>query len=208
MARNTGPVCRQCRREQAKLFLKGEKCYTKCVLDQRPTPPGSAKPQRGKPSEYQKRLREKQKLRRMIAMTERPFRRLMEKAAKSSGKTAAALMQALETRLDNITRRLGFATSLNTARQLVVHGHVRVNGNCVTIASYRVRVGDVVALSPKVKDNMNVKLALEFADKKAERPSFLEFNLEELSGKLLREPTREETSFGVDDQLIVEYYSR
>ena len=99
MARNTGPVCRQCRREQAKLFLKGEKCYTKCVLDQRPTPPGSAKPQRGKPSEYQKRLREKQKLRRMIAMTERPFRRLMERAAKSSGKTAAALMTSLETRL-------------------------------------------------------------------------------------------------------------
>ena len=208
MARNTGPVCRMCRREQAKLFLKGEKCFTGCTLDKRPTPPGMARPQRGKPSEYKIRLREKQKLRQMIMMTERPFARMMEKAARTPGKTAEALMRNLEMRLDSVVRRLGFATSLSTARQLVLHGHVRVNGRWNNIPSYHVKVGDVIALNPKLKDNAAIKLALEFAEKKATRPAFLEFNGEDFSGKLLREPAREEASFPVNDQLIVEYYSR
>lgn len=208
MARYTGAVCRLCRREQTKLFLKGEKCYTKCTLDNRPTTPGMAKPQRGKPSEYQVRLREKQKLRRMAMMTERPFWRVMQHAAKSPGNSAKVLMQSLETRLDNIVRRLGLATSLNGARQLVMHGHVKVNGKAVDIPSYQVRVGDVVALNPRLKDNTGVKLALEFADKKLPRPPFLEFDAGELSGKLVREPAREECSFPVNDQLVIEYYSR
>ncbi len=208
MARYTGAVCRLCRREQTKLFLKGEKCYTKCVLDNRPTPPGAAKPQRGKPSEYQIRLREKQKLRRMISMMERPFRVLMRKASRTRGNSAAVLMVSLETRLDNIVRRLGLATSLSTARQFVQHGLVRVNGKALTIPSYHVEEGDTVALHPKLKGNVGVKLALEFAEKKATRPSFVEFNADELSGKLTRMPSREETSFKVNDQLIVEYYSR
>jgi small subunit ribosomal protein S4 len=197
-----------CRREQTKLFLKGEKCYTKCVLDNRPTPPGAAKPQRGKPSEYQIRLREKQKLRRMIGMTERPFHRVMEKASRSSGNAAVVLMQTLETRLDNVVRRAGFATSLSTARQLVHHGHVKVNGEVLDIPSYAVKVGQTVTLSPKLKDNVNVKLALEFCEKKAPRPSYLEYDASKLSAKLLREPSRDETAFTVNDQLIVEYYSR
>lgn len=208
MARYTGAVCRLCRREQVKLFLKGEKCYTKCVLDNRPTPPGMAKAQRGKASEYQVRLREKQKLRRMVSMTERPFQRMMERASRSAGNTAQELIGSLETRLDNIVRRLGFATSLSTARQLVLHNHVRVNGRTVNIPSCRIRVGDVVGLSPKLKENVGVKLSLEFAEKKSQRPSFLEYNEGEFSGKLLRDPARDETSFAVNDRLIIEYYSR
>ncbi|MFC1678886.1 30S ribosomal protein S4 [Elusimicrobiota bacterium] len=208
MARYTGPVCRLCRREQTKLFLKGEKCHTKCVLDSRPTPPGMAKPQRGKPSEYQKRLREKQKLRRMVSMTERPFRRQMERASRTRGNSAAVLLKALEVRLDNIVRRLGFATSLIGARQLVAHGHVQVNGKKLDIPSYGVRVGDVVALDSRMRENTGVKLAMEFAEKKAPRPPFLEYDGGKLSGKLTREPGRDEASFTVNDQLIVEYYSR
>lgn len=208
MARYTGPVCRLCRREQTKLFLKGEKCHTKCVLDSRPTPPGMAKPQRGKPSEYQKRLREKQKLRRMVGMTERPFRRQMERASRTRGNSAAVLLRTLETRLDNIVRRLGFSTSLIGARQLVQHGHIRVNGKPLNIPSYEVRIGDAVSLDPRLRDNTGVKLAMEFADKKAPRPPFLEYDGEHLSGKLTREPGRDEASFTVNDQLIVEYYSR
>jgi len=208
MSRYIGPVCRLCRREQTKLFLKGEKCYTKCVLENRPTPPGLAKPQRGKPSEYAIRLREKQKLRRMIAMTETPFKRLVARASKSKESTAQVLMGLLETRLDNIVRRLGLATSLATARQLVLHGHVKVNGKAINIPSYHVKVGDVIALSPKLKENVGVKLSLDHARRKSLRPSFVEFDEAVLSGKLLRDPAREETSFPVNDQLIVEYYSR
>ncbi|MFH2203621.1 MAG: 30S ribosomal protein S4 [Elusimicrobiota bacterium] len=208
MARYTGPVCRMCRREQTKLFLKGEKCHTKCVLDNRPMPPGNAKPQRGKPSEYKIRLREKQKLRRMISMTETPFKTMMKKASHSRGNAAAELMIGLETRLDNIVRRAGFATSLSTARQLVQHRMVRVNGNRVNIPSYHVHVGDVVSLDQRMKANPGVKLALEFVEKKAVRPSYLEYSEENRAAKVVRRPTREETSFAVNDQLIVEYYSR
>lgn len=208
MARYTGAVCRLCRREQTKLFLKGEKCYTKCVLDNRPTPPGAAKPQRGKPSEFQIRLREKQKLRRMIGMTERPFSRVMEKASQSSGNAAVVLMQTLEMRLDNIVRRSGFATSLSTARQLVQHNHVKVDGKPLNIPSYTVKVGETVSLSAKLKDNVGIKLALEFCEKKAPRPSYLECDPSKLTAKLVREPSRDETAFTVNDQLIVEYYSR
>lgn len=208
MARYTGAVCRLCRREQTKLFLKGEKCYTKCILDSRPTPPGMAKPQRGKPSEYQIRLREKQKLKRMLMMTETPLVKAMADASRSPGNSAAVLLAGLETRLDNIVRRLGFATSVNTARQLVRHGHIKVDGKTVDIPSYGVGVGQEVALNPKMKDNVGVKLALDFADKKTNRPAYLSYDAEKLSGKLVREPGREESSFPVNDRLIVEYYSR
>lgn len=208
MARYTQAVCRLCRREQTKLFLKGEKCYAKCVLDRRPTPPGMAKAQRGKPSEYQKRLREKQKLRRMLNMTEQPFRRVMERAARSPGNSAAVLLRSLELRLDNIVRRLGLATSLATARQLVLHGHVRINGRAVNVPSCEVKVGDVVSIDPTLHENTGIKLALEFTEKKTPRPAFLEFDAEKLTGKLLREPARDESSFPVNDQLIIEYYSR
>ncbi|MBI5594986.1 MAG: 30S ribosomal protein S4 [Elusimicrobia bacterium] len=208
MARYTGAVCRLCRREQTKLFLKGEKCYTKCILDSRPTTPGMAKPQRGKPSEYQIRLREKQKLKRMMLMTETPLQRAMAEASRSPGNSAGMLLRTLELRLDNIVRRLGLATSVSTARQLVRHGHVRVDGKIVNIPSYTVKVGQEIQLEPGMKDNVGVKLALDFAEKKANRPAFVSFDSEKLIGKLVREPGREESSFPVNDRLIVEYYSR
>lgn len=208
MAKYIGPVCRLCRREGTKLFLKGEKCYTKCVLDSRPTPPGAAKPQRGKPSEFAVRLREKQKLRRLALITEGPLQRLMGRASKASGKTGEALLRYLELRLDNVVRRLGFAVSLKSARQLVLHNHVRVNGRYVNIPSYEVRAGDVVTLGPGMAENFVVKQGVEMAEKRKNRPSFLEFNPAEMSGRVLREPSREEMSFPVQEQLIVEYYSK
>jgi len=191
-----------------KLFLKGEKCYTRCVLERRPTPPGMAKPQRGKPSEYAIRLREKQRLKRMIAMTEGPFAIKMAKASKSPGMTGTVFLKRLELRLDNIVRRLGFATGINMARQLVLHRHVRVNGRRVNVASVELKVGDVVQLEANMKENVGVKLALEHLSRKGQLPAFIEFNEADLSGKIVREPAREESSFPVNDQLIVEYYSR
>ncbi len=208
MARHIGPVCRLCRREQVKLFLKGDKCITKCTLEKRPTTPGMAKPQRGKPSEYAIRLREKQKLRRMALMTERPLQHLVARASKATGKTGEELLRYLECRLDNIVRRMGVATSIKYARQLVLHGHVRVNGEPVNIPSYEVKPGDKISVDLKLRENVNVKLSLDTASRKSLRPSFLEFNEAELSAKVLREPSREEVSFPVTEQLIVEYYSK
>lgn len=208
MARYIGPVCRLCRREQTKLFLKGEKCFTKCVLDERATVPGMAKPQRSKPSEFMIRLREKQKLRRMALITERPFEHLVARASRSTGKTGEELLKYMELRLDTVVRRMGFATSIKTARQLVLHGHVKVNGKPVNIPSYEVKEGSVIALNPKLKENVGVKLALEYAAKKSTRPAFVEFNESDFSGKLVRLPTREEMSFPISEQLVVEYYSK
>lgn len=208
MSRYIGSVCKLCRREQTKLFLKGDKCYTKCVLEKRPTTPGMAKPQRGKPSEFAIRLREKQKLRRMVCMNETPFEKLVAKASKSSISTGDYLLRSLEMRLDNVTRRLGFATSLKTARQLVLHNHIRVSGKVINIPSYVVKSGDVITLSPKLKDNVSVKLSLDTAKRQGNRPIFLELNEADLSGKVLRIPERQEMSFPVTEQLIVEYYSK
>ncbi len=208
MARYLGSVCKLCRREQTKLFLKGDKCFTKCVLDARPTTPGMAKPQRGKPSEFSIRLREKQKLRRLIQMNEKPFRRLVEKAGKAKMSSGEHLLRSLELRLDNVVRRMGFATSLKTARQLVLHGHVRVGGKPVNIPSYPVKPGDQIALTAGIKDNTGVKLSLETAKRLNNRPSFVEVDLDQLSGKVIRAPERAEMSFPVTEQLIIEYYSK
>ena len=208
MSRYTDAVCKLCRREQQKLFLKGDKCYTKCVFEKKPTTPGMAKPQRGKPSAYSIRLREKQKLRRMIQMNERPFERKVAEASKAREASGDHLLRALELRLDNVVRRMGIATSLKTARQLVKHGHVKVGGKLVNIPSFAVKAGQVISLTPKLKENVGVKLSLETAKKLNNRPAFLEFNEAELSAKLLRIPERSEMSFKIDDQLIIEYYSR
>lgn len=208
MARYTDAVCKLCRREQQKLFLKGDKCYTKCVLEKRPGTPGMAKPQRGKPSAYSIRLREKQKLRRMIQMTERPFEHAVANASKAREASGDHLLRSLELRLDNLVRRMGVATSIKTARQVVMHGHVKVNGRGVNIPSYPVKAGDLVALSPKLKENVGVKLSLETAKKLNQRPTWIEFNEEQLSAKVLRKPERAEMSFPINDQLIIEYYSR
>ncbi len=208
MSRYTDAVCRLCRREQQKLFLKGDKCYTKCVMEKREGGPGIAKPQRGKPSAYSIRLREKQKLRRMIQMNERPFERRVADASKAREASGDHLLRSLELRLDNIVRRAGLATSLKTARQLVKHGHIKVAGRAVNIPSYTVRAGETVSLSSKLKENVGVKLSLDTAKKLNNRPAFLEFNEADLSAKLLRIPERGEMSFPINDQLIIEYYSR
>lgn len=208
MARYIGPVCKLCRREQTKLFLKGEKCYTKCVLDKRETVPGMAKPQRSKPSEYMIRLREKQKLRRMVSITERPFQHLVARASRSTGKTGEELLKYMEVRLDNLVRRLGYAVSLKTARQLVLHGHIKVDGRPVNIPSFEVEPGSVISLDPAMKENANVKFSMEHATRKSSRPAFMEWNEGSFSGKLARWPAREEMAFPVTEQLIVEYYSK
>src|SRR5271170_3273815 len=208
MSRYIESVCKLCRREQTKLFLKGDKCYTKCVLEKRPTTPGMAKPQRGKPSAFQIRLREKQKLRRYISMNERPFERLVANASKSKVASGDHLLRALELRLDNVVKRMGVATSLKTARQLVLHGHVKIGGKKVSIPSYPVKAGEVISLSPKLKENVGVKLSLETAKKLNNRPSFIEFDEATLTAKVLRIPERAEMSFPINDQLIIEYYSR
>ncbi|NNN07034.1 MAG: 30S ribosomal protein S4 [Elusimicrobia bacterium] len=208
MSRYTDAVCRLCRREQQKLFLKGDKCYTKCVLEKREGGPGVAKPQRGKPSAYSIRLREKQKLRRMIQMNERPFERKVAEASKAREASGDHLLRALELRLDNVVRRSGLATSLKTARQLVKHGHVKIGGKPVNIPSYAVKAGEVISLTPKLKENVGVKLSLDTAKKLNNRPAFIEFNEAELSAKVLRIPERAEMSFPINDQLIIEYYSR
>ncbi|MDD5305310.1 MAG: 30S ribosomal protein S4 [Elusimicrobia bacterium] len=208
MARYTDAVCKLCRREQQKLFLKGDKCYTKCILEKRPGIPGMAKPQRGKPSAFSIRLREKQKLRRMIQMNERPFERAVTNATAAREASGDALLRGLELRLDNIVRRMGVATSIKTSRQLVLHGHVKIGGKVVDIPSYPVKPGTVVSVNVKLKENVGVKLSLETAKKLSNRPAFLEFDETALSAKVLRIPERGETSFPINDQLIIEYYSR
>ena len=208
MSRYIESVCKLCRREQTKLFLKGDKCYTKCVLEKRPTTPGMAKPQRGKPSAFAIRLREKQKLRRYVSMNERPFERLVAAASKAKEASGDHLLRALEMRLDNIVKRMGVATSLKTARQLVLHGHVKVNGGTVNIPSFPVKPGHVIVLTPKLKENVGVKLSLDTAKRLNNRPSFIEFNEEQMTGKVTRTPERAEMSFPVTEQLIIEYYSK
>ncbi|MEK7859552.1 MAG: 30S ribosomal protein S4 [Elusimicrobiota bacterium] len=208
MARYIEAVCKLCRREQTKLFLKGDKCYTKCILEKRPGTPGMAKPQRGKPSAYSIRLREKQKLRRMVSMTERPFERLVAEASKAREASGDFLLRALELRLDNVVKRMGVATSLKTARQLVLHNHVKVGGKTVNIPSFAVSAGDVITLSPKLKENVGVKLSLDTAKRQNSRPSFMEFNEAEFTAKVTRVPERAEMSFPVTEQLIIEYYSK
>ena len=208
MSRYTDAVCKLCRREQQKLFLKGDKCYTKCVLEKKPGIPGMAKPQRGKPSAYAIRLREKQKLRRMIQMNERPFASKVAEASEAREASGDHLLRALELRLDNVVKRMGVSTSLKTARQLVKHGHVKIGGKKVSIPSYPVKAGEVISLNTKLKENVGVKLSLETAKKLNNRPSFLEFDETTLTAKVLRIPERAEMSFPINDQLIIEYYSR
>ena len=206
--RYTGPVCKLCRREQAKLFLKGDKCLTKCTFDKRSVIPGAAKPQRGKPSAYALRLREKQKLRRLASVAEKPFKRLVEAASQSSEASGEYLLRALEMRLDNVVRRMGLATSLKQARQLVRHGKVKVSGRVVSVPSCAIEAGDVVALDVRARENVGIKLSLETAQRLNQRPSYLEFNAAEFSAKIVRLPERAEMSFPVNEQLIIEHYSK
>jgi small subunit ribosomal protein S4 len=207
MGRYTDAVCRLCRREGMKLYLKGEKCYTeKCPVHKRPVPPGMHGQGRRKLSEFGVRLREKQKLRRIYGIYETQFKTYFQQAAKTKGVTGVRLLQLLETRLDNAVYRLGFATARKEARQMVRHGHIAVNGRKVTIPSYQVRVGDVIGATGRGKDHPRVKELA--ATGLRTLPSWLEFSAERLEGRVLAMPAREEIDVPVSEQLIVEYYSR
>lgn len=210
MSRYIGPVCKLCRREGTKLFLKGEKCFTKCILDKRKEIPGQhGKSFRNKKlSEYSKRLREKQKLRRMISVGERPFRRYFAWASRQKGLTGENLLRLLETRLDNVTQRLGFTISKAAARQMVLHGHVLVNGKTVGVPSYQLRPGDTVTLKENARQNAFYQKWWEESQKNTNLPSWLERDAAQFSGKIKNWPLRDEMSFAVNEQLIVELYSK
>jgi small subunit ribosomal protein S4 len=209
MARYIGPVCRLCRREGMKLFLKGERCYTeKCAIEKRNVPPGQhGRSRRAKLVGYGMQLREKQKVKRIYGVLENQFRRYFEAADRQKGITGELLLQMLERRLDNVVYRLGFATSRPQARQLVRHGHFSVNGRKVDIPSYAVRQGDMVAVRQGSRENATIKYAMEEVKGRG-IPEWLVPDEAGLAGKVSSLPTREQINLPVQEQLIVELYSK
>ncbi len=208
MGRYTGSVCRLCRREGVKLFLKGSKCMTdKCPLEKRNYPPGQHGRRRVKLSEYGIRLREKQKLRRIYGVSESQFRKYFEIASRQRGLTGENLIKLLERRLDNVVYRMGFATSRRDARQLVAHGHIMVNGRKVDIPSYLVKPGDVIEVKEKSKNLERIKNAVEMAEFRGV-PSWMEVDYENLKGVFKAVPERSEIQIPVNETLIVEFYSK
>ena len=206
MARDLSPKCKQCRREGTKLFLKGERCLTeKCAFERRSYPPGQHGRGRIKQSEYLLQLREKQKARRTYRLLEKQFRSYYEKAARKSGVTGENLLRILETRLDNVVYRLGFAASRDQARQLVRHGHFLVNGRRVNIPSYQVKTNDIVALRTGSPAEPAVR---EATDLTASVAGWLQADHDGLTGKILKLPDRAEIDTAVQESLIVELYSK
>jgi small subunit ribosomal protein S4 len=208
MARYTGPVCRLCRREKMKLFLKGPKCDSmKCPIERRPYPPGvHGRDGHMRTKEYELQLREKQKARRVYGLLEKQFRNLYEEANRSDGVTGEVLLRYLELRLDNVAYRAGWGASRAQARQLVRHGHVRVNGKRVTIPSYRVRKGDVVTLKDKARGFIVVRHNLDTLDRQL--PPWLDGGGEGFEVTVRDLPLREQIDVPVHEQLIVELYSK
>ncbi|MEI7813272.1 MAG: 30S ribosomal protein S4 [Coriobacteriia bacterium] len=208
MARYTGADCRLCRREGIKLFLKGDRCYSdKCGVEKRPYPPGQAGKKRPRDSEYRVQLREKQRTKRIYGLLEKQFRGYYVIASAQKGITGENLLRILESRLDNVVYRLGFAKSRDEARQIVRHGHITINGKRVDIPSYRVRPDEVVAIAEKSRDLIVIKTAL-ISSEKIEVPGWLEVDIEKLQGKILSLPSREQIDAPVREQLIVELYSK
>ncbi len=206
MARYRGPVCKLCRREGMKLFLKGERCLTeKCAIERRSYPPGEHGRGRIKQSEYLLQLREKQKARRYYGLLEKQFRTYYDKAARRSGVTGDNLLSMLETRLDNVVYRLGFASSRAQARQLVRHGHFMVNGRRVNIPSYQVKPNDVVTLKTGSAAEQVVRDATDLT---ASVAPWLQADHDGLTGKILKSPDRDEIDTPVQESLIVELYSK
>src|SRR5690349_5106363 len=206
VARDTGPKCRICRREGMKLFLKGERCLTeKCAIERRSYPPGEHGRGRIKQSEYLLQLREKQKARRYYGLLEKQFRTYYEKASRRSGVTGEELLRLLETRLDNVVYRLGFAASRAQARQLVRHGHFQVNGRRVNIPSYQVRPDDVVTVPPSSSAQQVIRDATDLVSTVA---PWLQADHDGLTGKVLKQPERGDIDAPVQEQLIVELYSK
>lgn len=208
MAVYSGPLCRLCRREGVKLYLKGERCYTsKCAIERRKYAPGQHGQRQRKLAEYGVQLREKQKLKRIYRVLERQFRTYFKEAVRRRGVTGELLLQQLETRLDNTVFRMGFASSRRQARQLVNHGHFRVNGKKVNIPSYVVRPGDVISLAPGSEKAGVITSALASMSGR-NRPGWLEYDSSTNSGTVVALPTREQIDTQVNEALIVEFYSR
>ncbi|HEC92589.1 MAG TPA: 30S ribosomal protein S4 [Candidatus Atribacteria bacterium] len=210
MARYTGAVCKLCRREETKLFLKGDRCYSdKCSMERRASLPGkNVKTTRIKKlSTYGIRLREKQKLRKYYGLLEKQFKNYFQKAERKKGITGENLLELLERRLDNIVYRFGITKSRAQARQLILHSHILVNGKKVNIPSYQVNINDIIEIKEKSK---NIEEFKEIKEGKIEIsiPSWLEFDAEKLKGRILRFPSKEELSLPVEEKLVVEYYSR
>jgi small subunit ribosomal protein S4 len=209
MARYIGPVCRLCRREGMKLFLKGERCYTdKCAIEKRNVVPGQhGRARKAKLVGYGVQLREKQKVKRTYGVLENQFRRYFEAADRQKGITGELLLQMLERRLDNVVYRIGFATSRAQARQLVRHGHFTVNGSKVDIPSYAVRSGDTIAVRPSSVQNVTIQHAMEEVKGRG-IPEWIAFDQAALAGRVSQLPTREQINLPVQEQLIVELYSK
>ncbi len=208
MARSCGPVCRLCRRENQKLFLKGDRCYTdKCSFERRGYPPGQHGQGRIKFSEYGLQLRAKQKIKRMYGLLEQQFHNVFKKAERSKGITGANLISMLERRLDNVTYRSGFANSRSEARQLVGHGHLLVNGKKVNIPSYLVQKGDQIEIIQKSKDSVRVLGALE-AVKRREIPQWLELDATSQKSTVRDLPSRDDVTAPMEERMVIELYSK
>lgn len=208
MAKYRGPVCRLCRREGEKLFLKGTRCMTeKCAIERRSYPPGQHGQGRQRISEYSAQLREKQKLRRIYGLQERQFRGVFGRAERRTGITGDHLLKLLECRLDNVVYRMGFASSRKEARQLVNHGHLLVNGRKTDVASYTVKAGDIVEVRPKSREIASVLAALDAVEGRG-IPAWLELDRAAFKGTVRGIPTKEEIQLPVNEQLVVELYSR
>ncbi len=208
MARYTGPVCRLCRREGQKLFLKGERCYSKkCAVDRRAYAPGQHGQGRKKVSEYGRQLRTKQYARRYYGVLEGQFRHYFELAEKMPGVTGENLLRLLESRLDNVIYRLGLASSRAEARQLVLHGHYTVNGRRVNIPSFLTKVGQVIAVKDGSRQKEKIKAIVE-ANSSRPIPKWLELNRETLEAKVVALPNREDIDLPIEETLIVELYSK
>jgi small subunit ribosomal protein S4 len=208
LARYTGSVCRLCRRENLKLFLKGERCYTdKCAIERRNYPPGEHGQGRPKFSEYSIQLREKQKVKRIYRLMESQFRRTFDQASRIKGITGETLLVFLERRLDNVTYRLGFASSRAEARLLVRHGHILVNGKRLNIPSYQVRVGDVISVKEQSRQMARILTAMEGVQRRGV-PDWAELDRENCSGRIKILPTRSDITMPINEKLIVELYSK
>lgn len=206
MARYTGPSCRQCRREGCKLFLKGERCVSpKCAMERRPVVPGQHGLMRRKEKEYGIQLREKQKVKRAYGVLERQFRNLYEEAARMKGVTGDNLLGLLERRLDNVVYRMGIGSSRKEARQIVSHRHITVNGKPVNIASYIVNRGDAIGIK---ENKRNLDMFKELRGQKMVMPKWLEFSGEKLTGKVIELPQRDDIDLNIQENLIIELYSK
>jgi small subunit ribosomal protein S4 len=208
MARTLGPVCRQCRREGAKLFLKGDRCYTeKCSVDRRAYPPGQHGQARPRVSNYGAQLREKQKVKRIYGLMERQFAGTVERATRMKGRSGENLLELLERRLDNVVFRLGFATSRAEARQLVRHGHFQVNGRKTSTPSFLVRPGHVITLREGSREIARIVGALDTLEGRS-LPGWLEVDKTSFQGIVKALPSRDDITLPIEEQLIVELYSR